>query len=145
MEDAVTVAVFAVALGALMLVAVYTIAPFLSAKVVEVPVAPSADVPERRVYVYSDGRSITAVELDGDVEWFRGAIGVSGGLAAVFYIYPGGYRCQLMPGYSSVKLGDDPYTGLWCPPPFKNASVAGCVPAGVTSRGRWLLIQYRCP
>ncbi|MEZ0319998.1 MAG: hypothetical protein ABWK05_08430 [Pyrobaculum sp.] len=145
MEDAVAAAVFVAAVGTLMVVAVYTIAPFLSAKVLEAPVAPSEGLPERRVYVYFDGGVYYAVEFDGEVEWFRSTVGVNGSLAAVFFIYPGGYKCQLMPGYASVRLGGDPYTGLWCPLPFKNASVTSCVPVGVVSRGRWLLVQYKCP
>ncbi|ABP51031.1 MAG: hypothetical protein OWQ51_12350 [Pyrobaculum arsenaticum] len=148
-EDVVAAAVFTVATAALVTFAVVVMAPFPQSKIVEVPISPSKDAPVRRVYVYNytDANGyvqIYAIEYEGsDVETFRQAIGVFGRLIAVFDVYPGGYRCQKYVPYP-VKLGEDPYNGLWCPPPFENKTVAGCTPIGLTSRGRWLQVQYRC-
>jgi len=159
MEDAVAVTAFIAALASLLLYAVAVISQFIEVKIVETPLAPAGDVPTRKVYIYATpmnsslipsslpapGVGLVAVEYEGDVEELRRALGIGGVLVATFEIYPGGYRCQLAPGVKSVRVGDDPYTGLWCPPPFSNATVAGCSPVGIASRGRWLVVQYSCP
>jgi len=145
MEDLVSAAVFITALTALFVFVALVLKPFMPAKVVEAPVAPSDDAPTRRVYVYNASGRLYAVEYAGsDVEAFRKAAGVPGSLAAVFEVYPGGYRCQRYTR-APVRIGDDPYTGLWCPPPFDTRVDHSCQPVGLTSRGRWLLVQYRCP
>jgi hypothetical protein len=85
------------------------------------------------------------VEYAGsDLETFRRALGVPGTLVAVFTVYPGGYSCTRYTG-APVRIGPDPYTGLWCPPPFDAKAESNCVPVGLTSRGRWLFVQYSCP
>ena len=149
MEDFIAAAVFVTALAALFVMTVATLKPFLPSKTVEVPAAPSSDVPTIRVYVYNHTGRLYAVEYAGsDPEAFRRALEVPGSLVAVFTIYPGGYNCTR---YTStpVRIGPDPYTGLWCPPPFDVKAEAdvnrNCVPVGLTSRGRWLLVQYSCP
>ena len=148
MEDFIAATVFATALAALFVMAGATLKPFLPPKTVEAPIAPSKDAPTVKVYVYEDTGRLYAVEYAGDnPEAFRRALGVPGTLAAVFTVYPGGYDCTR---YTSapVGIGPDPYTGLWCPPPFdvKTDNVgSNCVPVGLTSRGRWLLVQYSCP
>jgi len=147
-EDFVAAAVFVTALAALFVMAVATLKPFLPSKIVEVPAAPGKDVPTIRVYVYNDTGRLYAVEYAGsDVEAFRRAVGVPGDLVAVFTVYPGGYDCTRYTR-APVRIGPDPYTGLLCPAPFdvKTDNVnKTCVPAGLTSRGRWLLVQYSCP
>jgi len=148
MEDLIAAAVFITALAALFVIAGVTLKPFLPSKIVEVPVAPSKDAPTVRVYVYNDTGRLYAVEYAGDnPEAFRRALGVPGSLVAVFTVYPGGYNC-IRYTRAPVRIGPDPYTGLWCPPPFDvktdNANRT-CVPVGLTSRGRWLLVQYSCP
>jgi hypothetical protein len=144
-EDFVAAAVFATALAALFVMAGATLKPFLPSKTVEAPIAPSKDVPTVKVYVYNDTGRLYAVEYAGnDVETFRRAVGVPGTLAAVFTIYPGGYNCTMYTR-APVRIGPDPYTGLWCPPPFDTKVESSCVPVGLTSRGRWLLVQYSCP
>jgi hypothetical protein len=145
MEDFVSAAVFVTAVAALFVMAGVTLKPFLPSKIVEAPIAPSKDAPAVRIYVYNDAGHLYAVEYVGnDVEAFRMVAGVPGTLAAVFTIYPGGYNCIR---YTSapVRIGTDPYTGLWCPPPFDTKVEENCVPVGLTSRGRWLLVQYSCP
>jgi len=145
MEDLVAAVVFIAALSALFVFATLVIRPFLPAKIAEVPTAPGQDVPTRRIYIYNASGRLYAVEYAGsDVETFTKAVGVAGTLVAIFETYPGGYRCI---SYTSrpVRIGDEPYTGLWCPPPFDDKVGQDCMPTGVTSRGRWLLIQYRCP
>ncbi|MFZ8808400.1 MAG: hypothetical protein ACO2PN_09885 [Pyrobaculum sp.] len=149
MEDFVAAAVFVTALAALFVMAVATLKPFLPSKIVEVPAAPSGDVPTIRVYVYNHTGRLYAVEYAGsDVEAFRRAVGVPGTLVAVFTVYPGGYNCTRYTR-APVRIGPDPYTGLWCPPPFdvkaEADAIKNCVPVGHTSRGRWLLVQYSCP
>ncbi len=148
MEDLVAGAVFITALAALFIMAMITIKPFLPSKLVEVPAAPGKDAPTRHVYVYNHTGRLYAVEYTGsDPETFRRALGVPGTLVAVFTIYPGGYNCTRYTR-APVRIGSDPYTGLWCPPPFdvNRANVnSTCVPVGLTSRGRWLLVQYSCP
>jgi hypothetical protein len=137
--------VFAAALSALLAVTVVTLGQYLLAGITEAPVALAYDAPARRIYVYNDSGRLYAVEYAGsDVEAFRRAAGVPGSLVAVFEVYPGGYRCVRYAG-APVRIGDDPYTGLWCPPPVDANTGAGCTPVGITSRGRWLLVQYRCP
>jgi hypothetical protein len=147
-EDFVSTAVFATALAALFVMAGVTLKPFLPSKTVEAPIAPSKDAPTIKVYVYNHTGRLYAVEYAGDnPEAFRRAIGVPGSLVAVFTVYPGGYNCTRHTR-APVRIGPDPYTGLWCPPPFDvNRSNANnnCVPVGLTSRGRWLLVQYSCP
>jgi hypothetical protein len=144
-EDFIATAVFVTALAALFVMAGVTLKPLLSSKIVEVPVAPGKDAPTVKVYVYNDTGRLYAVEYAGsDVEAFRRAVGVPGDLAAVFTIYPGGYNCTRYT-WDPVRIGSDPYTGLWCPPPFDTKVEENCVPVGLTSRGRWLLVQYSCP
>jgi len=144
-EDFIAASVFATALAALFVMAVATLKPFLPSKVVEVPAAPGKDAPTMRIYVYNDAGRLYAVEYAGsDVEAFRRTVGVPGTLVAVFTVYPGGYNCTRYTG-APVRIGPDPYTGLWCPPPFDTKVEKGCVPVGLTSRGRWLLVQYSCP
>jgi len=159
MEDVVAATAFIAALASLLLYAVVVTFQFIEAKIVEAPHAPAGNVPTRKVYIYATpvnsslipsslpapGVRLVAVEYEGDVEELRRALGIGGVLVAVFEIYPGGYRCWLTPGVKSVRIGGDPYTGLWCPPPFSNAAVAGCSPVGIASRGRWLVVQYSCP
>jgi uncharacterized protein (DUF58 family) len=150
MEDFTAGIVFITALAALFVMAMVTIKPFLPSKIVEAPIAPSKDAPTVRVYVYNHTGRLYAVEYAGsDPEAFRRALEVPGTLVAVFTIYPGGYNCTRYTR-APVRIGPDPYTGLWCPPPFDvkidRANVnRTCVPVGLTSRGRWLLVQYSCP
>jgi len=144
-EDFVSTAVFVTALAALFVMAVAALKPFLPSKIIEAPIAPSKDAPTRHIYVYNRTGILYAVEYAGsDVEAFRRAVRVPGDLAAVFTVYPGGYSCTR---YTSapVRIGPDPYTGLWCPPPFDAEVEENCAPVGLTSRGRWLLVQYSCP
>ncbi len=146
MEDFIAAAVFIAALAALFTMMMATIKPFLPSKIVEVPVAPGKDAPTARIYVYNHTGRLYAVEYAGsDPETFRRVLGVPGTLVAVFTVYPGGYNCTKYT-HAPVRIGPDPYTGLWCPPPFVKADVnSTCVPVGLTSRGRWLLVQYSCP
>jgi len=150
MEDLIASAVFITALAALFVMAMVTIKPFMPSKIVEAPAAPGKDAPTIKVYVYNHTGRLYAVEYAGsDVEAFRRALGVPGSLAAVFTVYPGGYSCTRYTR-APVRIGPDPYTGLWCPPPFDvNTDRANvnktCVPVGLTSRGRLLLVQYSCP
>jgi len=148
-EDFIAATVFVTALAALFVMAVATLKPFLPSKIVEVPAAPGKDAPTVKVYVYNDAGRLYAVEYAGsDPEAFRRALGVPGDLVAVFAVYPGGYNCTRYT-HAPVRIGPDPYTGLWCPPPFDVKAEAdvnkNCVPVGLTSRGRWLLVQYSCP
>jgi len=147
-EDFVAAAVFVTALAALFVMAVATLKPFLPSKIVEAPAAPSSDAPTIRVYVYNHTGRLYAVKYAGsDPEAFRRALGVPGSLVAVFTVYPGGYSCTRYTRVP-VRIGPDPYTGLWCPPPFdvnRTNVDSTCVPVGLTSRGRWLLVQYSCP
>ncbi len=145
MEDFIAAAVFATALAALFVMAVATLKPFLPSKIVEAPAAPGKDAPTIRVYVYNHTGRLYAVEYAGDnPEAFRRALGVPGTLVAVFTVYPGGYNCTRYTR-APVRIGPDPYTGLWCPLPFDTKVEENCVPVGLTSRGRWLLVQYSCP
>ncbi|ABL88050.1 conserved hypothetical protein [Pyrobaculum islandicum DSM 4184] len=145
MEDFIAAYVFVIALSILVVYTAAVLKPFIFTNVVEVPIAPSKELPTRHIYVYSSVSGLYAVEYEGlDVEEFRKAMGVPGALVAIFEVYPGGYRCVNYANYT-VKLGPDPYTGLWCPPPFKTETKPYCIPIGITSRGRWLLVQYRCP
>ena len=149
MEDFVSTAVFVTALAALFVIAGVTLKPFLPSKIVEAPIAPSKDAPTIKVYIYNRTGILYAVEYAGsDPEAFRRAVRVPGDLAAVFTVYPGGYSCTRYTR-APVRIGPDPYTGLWCPPPFDVKAEAdvnkNCVPVGLTSRGRWLLVQYSCP
>ena len=145
MEDFIAAAVFVTALATLFVMAVATLKPFLPSKIVEVPIAPGKDVPTIRIYVYNNTNRLYVVEYAGsDVEAFRRAVGVPGTLIAVFTVYPGGYNCTKYTRVP-VRIGSDPYTGLWCPPPFDAKVDKGCVPIGITSRGRWLFVQYSCP
>jgi signal peptidase I len=144
-EDFVAAAVFVTALAALFVMAGVTLKLFLPSKIVEAPIAPGKDVPTRHIYVYNHTGSLYAVEYAGtDPEAFRRAVGMPGDLVAVFTVYPGGYNCTRYTRVP-VRIGPDPYTGLWCPPPFDTKVEKGCVPVGLTSRGRWLLVQYSCP
>jgi hypothetical protein len=144
-EDFIAAAVFITALAALFVMAVATLKPFLPSKIVEVPAAPARDAPTIRVYVYNNTGRLYAVEYAGsDPEAFRRALEVPSSLVAVFTVYPGGYNCTRYTR-APVRIGPDPYTGLWCPPPFDAKVEKNCVPVGLTSRGRWLLVQYSCP
>jgi len=144
MEDLISAAVFITALSALFVFTLLVLKPFMPAKTAEAPLAPSQDAPARRIYVYNASGMLYAVDYQGDdVEAFRRAVGVPGVLVTVFEVYPGGYRCQRYTR-APVRIGDDPYTGLWCPPPFDARVDHNCQPIGITSRGRWLLVQYRC-
>lgn len=112
--------------------------PFLPGRIAEAPVSPGNDTPVRYIYVYDTGY---AVEYPGkNISALAPLIGVSGKPIAEFVVYPGGYRCN----GSAVRIGTDPYTGLWCPPPIQPRSVSGCTPIGVTSQGRFIIVQYAC-
>jgi len=68
---------------------------------------------------------------------------------ATFQLWPGGYSCTGAPGVGTrtfVKIGNDPYTGLWCPPPWQvqPPPPPDCVPRGATSRGRVMVVEYAC-
>jgi hypothetical protein len=144
-EDFIAATVFVTALVALFVMTVATLKPFLPSKIVEAPAAPSSDAPTIKVYVYNHTGRLYAVAYAGDdVEAFRRAVGVPGSLVAVFTVYPGGYSCTRYTR-APVRIGPDPYTGLWCPPPFDAEVEENCVPVGLTSRGMWLLVQYSCP
>jgi hypothetical protein len=144
-EDFIAASVFVTALAALFVMAGVTLKPFMPSKIIEVPIAPSKDAPTIKVYVYNATGRLYAVEYVGDdPEAFRRALGVPGILVAVFTVYPGGYDCTRYTRVP-VRIGPDPYTGLWCPPPFDAKVERNCVPVGLTSRGRWLLVQYSCP
>jgi uncharacterized protein (DUF58 family) len=144
-EDFIAAAVFIIALAALFVMAVAALKPFLPSKTVEAPAASGKDAPTIKVYVYNHTGRLYAVEYAGDnPETFRRALEVPGTLVAVFTIYPGGYDCTRYTRIP-VRIGPDPYTGLWCPPPFDAKVESNCVPVGLTSRGRWLLVQYSCP
>ncbi|MEM4577714.1 MAG: hypothetical protein QXU59_02670 [Pyrobaculum sp.] len=142
MEDVVAAVVFFTAFSTLLLFTAASLSPFLYTKTVASPHAPSEDTPSRVFYVYNvskrDGFDLIVAEHGDKIEtpptWR---------LVAVFRVYPGGYDCVLLTE-PSVKIGDDPYTGLWCPPPLDVREVEGCTPKGLTSRGRWLLIEYVC-
>ena len=145
MEDLIAATVFVTAFAALFVMAVAALKPFLPSKIVEVPAAPGRDAPTIKVYIYNDAGRLYAVEYAGsDPEAFRRALGVPGSLVAVFTVYPGGYDCTRYTR-APVRIGPDPYTGLWCPSPFDAKVESNCVPVGLTSRGRWLLVQYSCP
>ncbi|ACB40143.1 hypothetical protein [Pyrobaculum neutrophilum] len=145
MEDLVAASAFIVALSALTVYTALVLKPFMPAAVVEAPIAPARDAPVRHIYVYNSSSGLYAVEYEGaGVEEFRRSLGVPGDLVAVFEVYPGGYRCSLY-GSRAVRLGADPYTGLWCPPPFRPHVDPDCVPVAIAARGRWLVAQYRCP
>ena len=148
MEDFIAATVFVTALAALLVMAMVTIKPFLPSKIVEAPIAPSKDAPTIKVYVYNHTGRLYVVKYAGnDPETFRRAVGVPGTLVAVFTVYPGGYNCTRYTR-APVRIGPDPYTGLWCPPPFdvnRTNVDSTCVLVGLTSRGRWLLVQYSCP
>ena len=145
MEDFVSTAVFVTAVAALFVMAGVTLKLFLPSKIVEVPAAPGKDAPTIKVYVYNHTGRLYAVEYAGtDPEAFRRAVRIPGDLAAVFTVYPGGYSC-IKYTRAPVRIGPDPYTGLWCPPPFDTKVEENCIPVGLTSRGRWLLVQYSCP
>jgi len=144
-EDFVSTAVFVTALAALFVMTVAALKPFLPSKIVEAPIAPSKDAPTRHIYVYNATGRLYAVEYAGsDPEAFRRAVRVPGDLVAVFTVYPGGYSCTRYTR-APVRIGPDPYTGLWCPPPFDAEVEENCAPVGLTSRGRWLFVQYSCP
>ncbi len=76
----------------------------------------------------------------------RTAQSVSGGVVlARVAMWPGGYNCTMYaPGV--YKFGPDPYTGIWCPPPWKTADQVpkNCRPWNAVSRGRVVLIEFRC-
>jgi len=147
MEDFIAAAVFITALTALFTLTALVLKPYMPTAYVEAPVQPGENTPTRTIYVYAytagGAERYYLVEYAGpDVEAFRRFLGVPGVLAAKFEVYPGGYRCELY-REKPVKIGD-PYTGFWCPPPFDARVDPRCVPVGVTSKGRWLLVQYRC-
>lgn len=73
---------------------------------------------------------------------------------ATFELWPGGYNCTYNATFyingapisagNPLKIGPDPYTGLWCPPPWSSTVPTGCVPVNVGSKGRILLTAYAC-
>jgi len=64
-EDFIAATVFVTALAALFVMTVATLKPFLPSKVIEVPAAPSGDIPTIRVYVYNHTGRLYAVEYAG--------------------------------------------------------------------------------
>ncbi|AET32627.1 hypothetical protein [Pyrobaculum ferrireducens] len=149
MEDFISASVFITGLAALFLFAALVARPYLPSAYIEAPAEPGDNVPTRSLYVYAvidrynHTRYYMMEYVGPDAEQFRQGVGVPGVLVAKFYVYPGGYRCELY-GRRPVRIGD-PYTGLWCPPPFDARVDPSCVPVNVASKGRWLVVQYRCP
>ena len=62
---------------------------------------------------------------------------------ARFVLWPGGYKCERYERIE-VRFGPDPYTGLWCPTPWRSKAPPGCAPQGVQSAGRVLLVKFVC-
>lgn len=144
MEDFIAATAFFAAFTVLFVLAILTIRPFIQYSVMETPAAPSQDAPTRLLYAYNVSGHIFLVEYKGDVELFQGFVGIKGPLIAIFYVYPGGYRCERFTD-KPVRFGADPYTGFWCPAPYEEVKIGpSCVPVGIASKGRWLLVQYRC-
>ncbi|MFN3803526.1 MAG: hypothetical protein ACK4SY_00510 [Pyrobaculum sp.] len=142
MDHFVAVAVFMAALTALLIYVAMVAQQYMYWRLVEMPISPGGNMPTRVVYVYNSSDGLYLVEYGGDVERFRKYVGPPGELVAVFELYPGGYRCEAR---RPVRVGD-PYTGLWCPPPYGHSvNTSSCTPVGLASRGRWLVAQYRCP
>lgn len=142
MEDVAASAAFFLSLSLLLLMVSTAIKPFLPASEVYAPTAPSAEAPRRLVYVYSLHGDVVAVAVPPDTtpDELLG-LGASGGLLTVFELYPGGYRCSPP---VEVRIGGDPYRGLWCPPPWHGVVASRCPPQGPVSIGRWLAVSYRC-
>lgn len=137
MNDLVAATVFVLGLSLLLIAGMSVLRPLLPSVEVHAPVGPSEQMPHRLVYVYLvDGRWVAvAAPPDFDVGVLFG-----GDPVAVFEVYPGGYRCA---SPLRVEVGDDPYRGFWCPPPTADRPPA-CVPVGLSSRGRWLTVDYAC-
>ncbi len=140
MEHLVSVVVFTVGIAMLLIASSVVMQPFIYWKTIETPVAPSDDLAVRVLYVYNNSGRLYVVEHMSHADALFRQLGLFGELVAVFELYPGGYRCV-----GRAKIGSNPYTGLWCPPPKFAEVKPTCVPLGLVSRGMWLLMQYRCP
>jgi len=114
---------------------------------------PSADAPRKYVYVVEgDPPHLQGADCGGvrcslfiyptaDPRVAESAAGRR--VLARFVLWPGGYKCERYERVE-VRFGPDPYTGLWCPTPWRSESPPGCAPQGVQSAGRVLLVKFVC-
>ena len=108
-------------------------------------VAPPQGAPADWVHVVDAGGQLYAVRM-ATPDWRAAAsfstLPAGAALMATFQLWPGGYNCTYA---RPVRIGPDPYTGLWCPPPWRvQPPPPDCVPRDATSRGRVLVVEYTC-
>lgn len=142
-------AVFSSALSVLLLFAVLKIASLPHASLT-IPLSESQGAPARWIHVFYSGGVFVAVDAGTPSPYVAEALaGVNGVWVATFKLWPGGYTCLYNSSFAlngkpiskdnPLKIGEDPYTGLWCPPPWSGTrSCPNGVPA---SMGRILAVM----
>ncbi|MGC8582619.1 MAG: hypothetical protein ACP5HD_02205 [Thermoproteus sp.] len=114
------------------------------------PLSPPQGGPARWIHVFYHNGELWMVDAETPSPTLAEiAVGVNGTWVATFYLWPGGYNCTYNSSFvlggepisasNPLRIGPDPYSGLWCPPPWKGGGV--CSATVVESRGRLLLAR----
>ena len=115
------------------------------------PLSPPQGGPARWIHVFYLNGGFLAVDAETpSYELAEVAVGINGTWVATFYLWPGGYACAYNASFllngrplsssNPLRIGADPYTGLWCPPPWNGTGHCATWGAAL-SMGRVLLAR----
>ena len=114
------------------------------------PLSQPQGAPSRWIHVFRSGGVFIAIDAGTPSPYIAAMMGnINGTWIATFYLWPGGYNCTYNSSFllngepisttNPLKIGPDPYTGLWCPPPWSAAK--GCATGVLSSMGRILVVR----
>ncbi|MEZ0248681.1 MAG: hypothetical protein ABWJ97_05360 [Thermoproteus sp.] len=115
------------------------------------PLSPSEGSPARWIHVFYLNGTFWVVDAGvSSPNIAEAEAGINGIWVATFLLWPGGYNCTYNSSFlldgrpigvdNPLRIGRDPYTGLWCPPPW--SSTARCAGGRVvSSMGRILVVK----
>lgn len=99
------------------------------------PLPPAAEAGARWIHVLNCSGTLIAVDAGTpNASQAEELVGLSCRDLASFELWPGGYSCN-----GTARIGPDPFTGLWCPPP--KMPDGKCSSGVLVSEGRFLLVQ----
>lgn len=163
MSSLVAAAVFAISLAVLLLFVIVKISS-LPTRYYLAPASPPQGASARWIHVFSvyyyGQPTLLMVAADTpNPQQALAEINTTGAItrgiwAATFMLWPGGYNCTYNNAFSieggpisaenPLKIGPNPYIGLWCPPPWSSTIPTNCAPVNIASEGRILLTVYAC-
>ncbi|MEL9989765.1 MAG: hypothetical protein QXP98_04635 [Thermoproteus sp.] len=115
------------------------------------PLSQAEGAPARWIHIFYSNRAFWAVDAGVSSPSIAEIYaGINGTWVATFLLWPGSYNCTYNSSFllngrpisvdNPLRIGRDPYTGLWCPPPW--SSMARCASGRiVSSMGRILVAK----